>query len=72
LGRSTASASWVTVAMGSYAYLINTEWLLLCSEVSDNEHREINMGRFFLSFIYLFIYYYFFFEIAKFREIQQM
>ena len=72
LGRSTASASWVTVAMGSYACLINTEWLLLCSEVSDNEHREINKGQFFLSFIYLFVitgthywfapdYYYFFF-----------
>ena len=53
LGRSIASASWATVAMGSYASLVNTEWLLLCLEVSDNEHREINKGHFFLSFIIL-------------------
>lgn len=56
LGRSIASASWATVAMGSYASLVNTEWLLLCSEVSDNEHREINKGHFFLSFI-IFIFF---------------
>lgn len=56
LGRSIASASWATVAMGSYASLVNTEWLLLCLEVSDNEHREINKGHFFLSFI-IFIFF---------------
>ena len=29
------------MAMESYACLINTEWLLLCSEVSDKEQREV-------------------------------
>lgn len=41
LGRSTASASWVTMAMESYACLVNTEWLLLCSEKRLKFHRTL-------------------------------